>query len=117
MNKENADLIYEAPRWYPSLPVLRKRLAGAAAIPGGEPSGSRSLRLLAGQSQDRGVGDWGHKQTTNERMRVVPKKRGMLCWSLSFFIKAPMLIFREALEIFAHRCFAYFPLAKYAFLF
>ena len=28
-----------------------------------------------------------------------------------------MLIFREALEIFAHRCFAYSPLEKYTFLF
>ena len=31
--------------------------------------------------------------------------------------EAPMLIFREALEIFAHRCFAYSSLEKYAFLF
>ena len=54
------------------MPVLRKRLAGAAAI---------------------GIAAWGVGG------------------------KAPMLIFREALEIFAHRCFAYFPLAKYAFSF
>ena len=51
------------------MPVLRKRLAGAAATPKGEPSGSRSLRLRADQSQDSGVGG-----------------------------EAPMLIFREALE-------------------
>jgi len=31
--------------------------------------------------------------------------------------EAPMLIFGEALEIFAHRCFAYFSLEKYALLF
>ena len=31
--------------------------------------------------------------------------------------EAPMLIFREALKIFAYRCFAYLPLVKYAFLF
>ena len=79
---KETDLIHEAPRWYPSLPVLRKKLAGAAAIPRGEPSGNRSLRLRADQSQDSGVGAWGRKQTTNERMRVVPKKRGMLCCSL-----------------------------------
>ena len=54
------------------MPVLMRKLAGAAAI-----------RIAA----------WG------------------------FGGKAPMLIFREALEIFAHRYFAYFPLAKYAFLF
>jgi len=54
------------------LPVLRKKLAGVAAI-----------RIAA--------------------------------WGIGG--KAPMLIFREALEIFAHRCFAYSPLAKYAFLF
>ena len=51
--------------WYPSLPTLRRTLAGAAAIPGGEPSGSRSLRLRAGQSQDSGVG--GFKQTTGDK--------------------------------------------------
>ena len=54
------------------MPVLRKRLAGAAAI-----------RIAA--------------------------------WGLGG--KAPMLIIREALDIFAYRCFAYSPLAKYAFLF
>ena len=42
--------------------VLRRKLAGAAAIPKGEPSGSRSLRLRADQSQDSGVG--GFKQAT-----------------------------------------------------
>ncbi len=31
--------------------------------------------------------------------------------------EAPMLIFREALESVAYRCFAYSILAKYAFLF
>ena len=31
--------------------------------------------------------------------------------------EAPMLIFREALKIFAYRCFAYLPLVKYIFLF
>ena len=72
MNKENADLIHEAPRWYPSLPVLRKRLAGAAAI-----------RIAA--------------------------------WGLGG--KAPMLIIREALEIFAYKCFAYLSCEKYTFLF
>ena len=30
---------------------------------------------------------------------------------------APILIFREALEIFAYRCFAYLPLAKYVLSF
>ena len=38
------------------MPVLRMKLAGAAAIPRGEPSGSRSLRLRADQSRDSGVG-------------------------------------------------------------
>ena len=70
--KGSADLIHEAPLWNPSLPVLRKELAGAAAI-----------RIAA--------------------------------WGIGG--EAPMLIFREALEIFAYRCFAYFFLAKYAFLF
>lgn len=32
INKGNADLIHGASRWYPSLPVLRRTLAGAAAI-------------------------------------------------------------------------------------
>ena len=36
---KETDLIHEAPRWYPGLTVLRKKPAGAAAIPGGEPSG------------------------------------------------------------------------------
>ena len=54
------------------MPVLRKRLAGAAAI-----------RIAA--------------------------------WGLGG--KAPMLIIREALKIFAYRRFAYSHLAKYAFLF
>ena len=60
----NTDLIHEAPLWYPSLLLLRKELAGAAAI-----------RIAA--------------------------------WGLGG--KAPMLIFREALGIFAHRGFTYFP--------
>ena len=51
--------------WYPSLPVSSKKLAGAAAIPKGEPSGSRSLRLRADQSRDSGVG--GFKQTTGDK--------------------------------------------------
>ena len=38
------------------MPVLRIKLAEAAATPKGEPSGSRSLRLRADQSQDSGVG-------------------------------------------------------------
>ena len=50
--KGSADLIHEALRWYLSLPVLRKRLAGAAAIPGGEPSG-HPLASLAGRSASR----------------------------------------------------------------
>ena len=45
----NTDLIYETSRRYPSLPVLKTILAGAAAIPGGEPSG-HSLASLASQS-------------------------------------------------------------------
>ncbi len=45
----NTDLIYETSRWYPSLPVLKKKLAGAAAIPRGEPSG-HPLASLASQS-------------------------------------------------------------------
>ena len=53
------------------MPVLRKTLAGAAAI-----------RIAA--------------------------------WGLGG--KAPMLIIREALEIFAYRCFAYLLLITYAFL-
>ena len=40
---------------------------------------------------------------------------GIAAWGLGG--EAPMLIFREALEIFAYRYFAYFFLAKYAFLF
>ena len=51
--------------WYPSLPVLKRKLAGAAAIPKGEPSGNRSLRLRADQSHDSGVG--GFKQTTDDK--------------------------------------------------
>ena len=51
--------------WNPSLPVSSKKLAGAAAIPKGEPSGNRSLRLRADQSHDSGVG--GFKQTTGDK--------------------------------------------------
>ena len=59
--------------WYPSLPTLRRTLAGAAAI-----------RIAA--------------------------------WGIGG--EAPMLIFfREALEIFIHRCFAYLFSGKHAFLF
>ena len=39
------------------LPALRKELAGAAAIPGVEPSDSRSFRLRADQSQDSDGGE------------------------------------------------------------
>ena len=72
------------------MPILRKKLAGAAAI---------------------GIAAWGLGGVSRQ-----PTSARELCWSLSFFIKAPMLIFREALELF-YRRFAYFPLAKYAFLF
>ena len=89
--EENADLIHEAPRWYPSLLVFRKKLAGAAAIPGGSlPAAARfacgpiSLTIAA----------WGHGGD-----------------------EAPMLIFKEALEIFVYRCFAYLLSGKYVFLF
>ena len=40
---------------------------------------------------------------------------GIAAWGLGG--EAPMLIFREALDIFAHRCFAYLSLEKYAILF
>ena len=95
--------------WYPSLPFLRKELAGAAAIPKGEPSGNRSLRLRADQSHDSGVGDLSRRPASAASRvdRLVSSSGG----------EAPMLIFREALEIFAYRCFAYLPLVKYAFLF
>ena len=53
------------------MPVLRKALAGAAAIT-------------------------------------------IAAWGLGG--EAPILIFREALEIFAYRCLAYFLLEKYALL-
>ena len=39
----------------------------------------------------------------------------IVAWGLGG--EAPMLIFREALKIFAYRCFAYLPLVKYAFFF
>ena len=41
--------IYEASLWYPSLPVLRRELAGAVVIPIGEPFG-HPLASLAGRS-------------------------------------------------------------------
>ena len=102
-------------------------MPGPPLSPEGSLPAIRSLRLRADQSRDSGVGDWGRKQTTNERMRVVlvaykRESKSLICvfelrGFISFFIKAPMLILREASEIFTPRCFAYFPLAKYAFLF
>ena len=59
-----------------------------------------------------GIAAWGVGGVSRQPTSVCE-----LCWSLSFFTKAPMLNFREALEIFAHRCFAYSSLEKYAFLF
>ena len=40
---------------------------------------------------------------------------GIAAWGIGG--KAPMLIFKEALEIFVYRCFAYLPSGKYSFLF
>ena len=101
--------------------ILSKKLAGAAATPKGEPSGSRSLRLRADQSRDSGVGALSRlpANVVSCAGRLVSSPGGVsrqptsvceLCWSLRFFTKAPMLIFREALDIFAHRCFYIFPL-------
>ena len=59
-----------------------------------------------------GIAAWGVGGVSRQPTSVCE-----LCWSLRFSIKAPMLIFREALDIFAHRCFAYLSLAKYAILF
>ena len=113
--------------WYPSLPVSSKKLAGAAAIPRGEPSGNRSLRLRAGQSHDSGVGALSRRPAISRRptsnascvdhLVSSPGTSRVGRLGASSGGKAPMLIIREALEIFAYRCFAYSPLAKYAFLF
>ena len=54
--EENADLIHEAPRWYPSLLVFRKKLAGAAAIPGG--SLPAAARFACGPIS-LGIAAWG----------------------------------------------------------
>ena len=106
--------------------ILSKKLAGAAAIPKGEPSGSRSLRLRADQSRDSGVGALSRRPAISRRPtsnascvdhlvsspgtsrvgRLGASSGGVsrqptsvceLCWSLRFSIKAPMLIFRKAL--------------------
>ena len=60
------------------------KLAGAAATPKGEPSGSRSLRLRADQSQDSGVG------ALSRRPASVASRVGRLVSSPGGF--APMLI-------------------------